>query len=74
MRTIHRAKYLLADSNILLKNAALHISDSGRISHIESWHSPPSNRTAKVIDWGSGECIATVVQRQVALQKPHLQE
>jgi cytosine/adenosine deaminase-related metal-dependent hydrolase len=68
MRTIHRAKYLLADSNILLKNAALHISNSGRISHIESLHSPLSNPMVKVIDWGSAAIMPGLINAHAHLE------
>jgi aminodeoxyfutalosine deaminase len=71
-RTIHRAKYAWVEPDLLLKNAAIHVSDSGRISHIEcigsvgSWSSTHSQ--AKVIDWGSSIIIPGLINAHVHLE------
>jgi aminodeoxyfutalosine deaminase len=69
LRTIHRAKYALAEPDLLLKNAAIHVSAGGRISHIESigsWSGIHSQ--AKVIDWGSSIIIPGLVNAHVHLE------
>jgi aminodeoxyfutalosine deaminase len=72
LRTIHRAKYALAEPDLLLKNAAIHVSAGGRISRIESigsigaWNSAHSQ--AKVVDWGSSIIIPGLVNAHVHLE------
>jgi aminodeoxyfutalosine deaminase len=65
-RTIHRAKYALAEPDLLLKNAAIHVSAGGRISRIEPWSNPHSQ--AEVIDWGSSIIIPGLVNAHVHLE------
>jgi aminodeoxyfutalosine deaminase len=72
LRTIHRAKYVLAEPDRLLKNAAIHVSAGGRISCIESigsiglWSGARSQ--AKVIDWGSSIIIPGLVNAHAHLE------
>jgi cytosine/adenosine deaminase-related metal-dependent hydrolase len=61
IRTVHLAKYVLAEAGMLLRNAAVHISDPGRISRLEPWQSPPHNLETKVIDWGSAIILPGLV-------------
>ncbi len=42
----------MAEPELLLQNAAIHISSSGRISHIEAWQDSASSPEVKVVDWG----------------------
>jgi aminodeoxyfutalosine deaminase len=66
LRTIHRAKYVLAEADLLFKNAAIHVSARGRISRIESWNSSRSH--AEIIDWGSSIIIPGLVNAHVHLE------
>jgi aminodeoxyfutalosine deaminase len=65
-RIIHRAKYVLAEPDLLLQNAAIHISARGRISRIEPWSGICSE--AEVIDWGSSVIIPGLVNAHVHLE------
>jgi aminodeoxyfutalosine deaminase len=66
LKTIHRAKYALAEADLLLKDAAIHVSANGRISRIESWSS--AHAPAEVIDWGSCVIIPGLVNAHVHLE------
>jgi aminodeoxyfutalosine deaminase len=75
LRTIHRAKYVLAEPDLLVKNAAIHVSASGRISRIEAIGSIGSVGTwsgahsqTKVIDWGSSIIIPGLINAHVHLE------
>ena len=50
--TIHRAQFVLAEADLLLQDAAIHVCDPGRISRIEPLHADPSVADVRVIDWG----------------------
>jgi len=65
-RIIHRAKYALADADLLLKNAAIHVSPGGRISGIDSWSG--SRSQAEVMDWGSSIIIPGLINAHVHLE------
>ena len=65
---IHRAKYVLAEPDLLLQNAAVHISSSGRISHIGAWSGSPANREGEFTDWGSAAIIPGLVNAHTHLE------
>jgi len=67
IRTIHRAKFVLAESDLLLQNAAIHVSDPGRISRLEPWHGPPADREVEVIDWGCAAILPGFVNAHAHL-------
>jgi cytosine/adenosine deaminase-related metal-dependent hydrolase len=67
-KVIHRAKYVLAESDLLLQNAAIHISGSGRISHIGTWQDLSSNSEAEVVDWGSAIIMPGLVNAHTHLE------
>jgi aminodeoxyfutalosine deaminase len=66
VRTIHRAKYVLAEPDLLLQNAAIHVSARGHISRIATWTRTQSQ--AEVIDWGSSVIIPGLVNAHVHLE------
>jgi cytosine/adenosine deaminase-related metal-dependent hydrolase len=67
-KVIHRAKYALAEPDLLLKNAAIHISSSGRISHIGIWQDLSSNPEAEVVDWGSAVIMPGLINAHTHLE------
>jgi cytosine/adenosine deaminase-related metal-dependent hydrolase len=68
IRTIHRAKYVLAEADLLLQDAAVYVSDPGRISRVEAWHGPPTNLEAEIVDWGSAVLIPGLVNAHTHLE------
>ena len=68
LRTVHRAKYVLAEPDLLLKNAAVHVSDPGRISRIEPWNNPPVNLPMEIVDWGSAVIMPGLVNAHAHLE------
>jgi cytosine/adenosine deaminase-related metal-dependent hydrolase len=68
LKSVHRAKYALAEPDILLANAAVHISDPGRISRVEPWHDPPAVPGIEVIDWGSAVIIPGLINAHAHLE------
>jgi len=65
---IHRAKYVLAEPDLLLQNAAVHISSSGRISHVRAWNGSPVRPEGELIDWGSAVLIPGLVNAHTHLE------
>jgi aminodeoxyfutalosine deaminase len=68
IRTVHTAKYVLSEAGLLLRNAAVHVSDPGRITRVEPWHSPPPNLESRVIDWGSAIILPGLVNAHTHLE------
>lgn len=65
-RTVHRAKYVLAEPERLLENAAVQVTGSGRISSVAPWKGP-SVRPAGV-DWGSAVILPGLVNAHTHLE------
>jgi cytosine/adenosine deaminase-related metal-dependent hydrolase len=59
---------VLAEPDILLKNAAVHVSDPGRISRIEPWNNPPPHLPVQVVDWGSAVIMPGMVNAHTHLE------
>jgi aminodeoxyfutalosine deaminase len=72
IRTIHRAKYVLAEPDLLLQNAAVSVSDPGRISRIEPWLGATADGSGEVIDWGSAVIIPGLVNAHTHLELSRL--
>src|SRR5512134_1055873 len=68
IRTIHRAKYVLAESDLLLANAAVHVSDPGRISRVEPWQGMPADVDAVLVDWGDAVILPGLVNAHTHLE------
>ncbi len=68
LKSIHRAKYVLAEPDLLLQNAAVHISQPGRISRIEPWQDPPAIPGVEVIDWGSALIMPGLINAHAHLE------
>jgi cytosine/adenosine deaminase-related metal-dependent hydrolase len=74
IRTIHIAKYVLAEAGMVLRNAAVHVSDPGRISRLEPWQSPPPNLETRVVDWGSAIILPGLINAHAHLELTGLHE
>ncbi len=72
IRLIHRAKYVLADSDLLLQNSAVHVSEPGRISRIEPWQCQSSRLQAEVVDWGNAIILPGLVNAHSHLELTRL--
>lgn len=68
IRTIHRAKFVLAEASFLLQDAAVHVCDPGRISRIEPLHAKPSGMDVRVIDWGNAMILPGLVNSHTHLE------
>ncbi len=68
IRTVHTAKYVLAEAGMLHRNAAVHVSDPGRISRLEPWQGPPKKLETSVIDWGSAIILPGLVNAHTHLE------
>ncbi len=68
IRTIHRAQFVLAEADILLQDAAVHVCDPGRISRIEPLHSRLSSQDVRVIDWGRAIIMPGLVNSHTHLE------
>ena len=68
IRTIHRAKYVVAEADLVLQNAAVHVSDPGRISRVVPWTGPSPSLAAEVIDWGEAVLLPGLVNAHTHLE------
>jgi cytosine/adenosine deaminase-related metal-dependent hydrolase len=68
IRTIHRAKYVLAEPDLLLQDATVHVSDPGRISRVEPWQDPTATLEAEIVDWGSAVIMPGLVNAHTHLE------
>ncbi len=68
IRTVHTAKYVLAEAGMLHRNAAVHVSDPGRISRLEPWQGPPRKLETSVIDWGSAIILPGLINAHTHLE------
>jgi len=68
IRTIHRARFVLAEADLLLQDAAVHVCDPGRISRIEPSHTRPSGPDVRVIDWGRAIIMPGLVNSHTHLE------
>jgi aminodeoxyfutalosine deaminase len=73
-RTAHRARFVLADSNLLLQNAVIYVSSSGRISGIEPWNNSSVNPQVRVVDWGSALIMPGMINAHAHLELTSLHE
>ncbi len=72
IRTIHRAKYVLADSDLILQNGSVYVSDAGRILRVESWNESQPPAHSELIDWGSAVIMPGLINCHAHLELTHL--
>jgi aminodeoxyfutalosine deaminase len=68
IRTIHRARFVVAEVDHVLANSAVHVADPGRISRIEPWTSPPAALDTEQIDWGDAVILPGLVNAHTHLE------
>jgi cytosine/adenosine deaminase-related metal-dependent hydrolase len=68
IRTIHRAKFVAAEADLVLTNAAVHVAAPGRISRIEPWHGTRANLESRLIDWGDAVILPGLVNAHSHLE------
>jgi aminodeoxyfutalosine deaminase len=68
LKAIHRARYVLAEPDLLLSNAAVHVSSPGRISRVEPWLDAPPVPGIEVMDWGSAVIMPGLVNAHTHLE------
>jgi cytosine/adenosine deaminase-related metal-dependent hydrolase len=73
IRRIHRAKFVVAEADLVLNDAAVHVSDPGRISRIEPWHGPPPGMETEMFDWGDAVILPGLVNAHTHLELSDLE-
>ncbi len=68
IRTVHRAKYVLAETDLLLQDAAVHVREPGRICRVEPWRDTAQDPDVAVIDWGAAVLIPGLVNAHTHLE------
>jgi cytosine/adenosine deaminase-related metal-dependent hydrolase len=72
IRTIHTARFVLAEPDLLLQDAAVHVCDPGRICRVEPWHGKPSDLEVEVVNWGSSVIMPGLVNAHTHLELTRL--
>jgi cytosine/adenosine deaminase-related metal-dependent hydrolase len=66
VKSVHRAKYVLAEPDLLLHNSAVHVSDAGRIARVAPWQA--ASPEPDVVDWGSAIIMPGLVNAHAHLE------
>ena len=72
--TVHRARFILAEPDLLIRDAVVHVSASGRISSIESWKNSSVKGQTKFVDWGSAVIMPGLVNAHAHLELTDLHD
>lgn len=72
IRTVHRARYLLADPDLVMQDAAVQICEPGRICRVEPWQGHPAGPEVDVFDWGSAVIMPGFVNTHSHLELTRL--
>ena len=67
-RIAYRAKYVIAESDLILQNAVVYVSDSGRITHIGHWKDLSPDADTDVVDWGSAVIMPGLINAHAHLE------
>jgi len=73
-KTIHRAKYVLADPRTLLKNSAIETTEEGRIANIAPWREIACPPESKTVDWGAAILIPGLVNAHIHMELTSLRD
>jgi cytosine/adenosine deaminase-related metal-dependent hydrolase len=68
LKTAHKARYVLAEPGLLLKDAIVYVSQNGRISRVETWHGRSMSRGAEIIDWGPAIILPGLINSHAHLE------
>jgi cytosine/adenosine deaminase-related metal-dependent hydrolase len=71
-RTIHKAKYILAEPDLILQNGAVHVSDHGRISRVERWTGSEALGHNQIVDWGNAAIMPGFINCHAHLELTYL--
>jgi cytosine/adenosine deaminase-related metal-dependent hydrolase len=71
IRTIHRAKFVLTDGG-LLRDAAVFVSEAGRVLRIEPWNNAHRVPDINVVDWGPSVILPGLVNAHTHLELTRL--
>ena len=72
VKTIHRAKYALVDPYTLIQNAAVAVSENGRIETVAPWRDLPGNAGFAAVDWDAAVILPGLVNAHAHLELPSL--
>jgi aminodeoxyfutalosine deaminase len=64
----YRAKYVIAEPGLILQNAVIYVSNSGRISRIEHWKDSPADPDMRVIDLGPAVIMPGLINAHAHLE------
>jgi aminodeoxyfutalosine deaminase len=67
-RIAHRARYVIAEPDLILQNAVVFVSNSGFISRVEHWKDSPPDPDTKVMDWGSAIIMPGLINAHAHLE------
>ena len=67
-KTIHRAKYILADPYTYIKNGAIEITEDGRIANIAPWRELSGQTGNELMDWGTAIVMPGLVNAHVHME------
>jgi len=68
IRKVHRARFILADPDLVLQDATVHVGDPGRICRVEPWHGVHPGSDIELTDWGSAVIIPGLVNAHSHLE------
>jgi len=74
IKTVHRAKYVLAEPDLLLQNGAVQISNDGMILSVGPWQRLFGRQKdeTEVVDWGSAVIMPGLINAHTHLELTHL--
>lgn len=72
VRTIHKARFVIVEPDLVLEEAAVHVCDPGRICRVEPWQGQPSGPAAELVDWGSSVIMPGFVNAHTHLELTRL--
>jgi len=66
--TIHRARFALTHPDRILEDAAIHVSENGRIIQSDAWHGLRTDAGTEIIDWGDAVILPGLVNAHTHLE------